>query len=70
MSFKVKQQPQKIYESVTFEFELENEKGDTLRLRKWEDGNGGGYYLKVNDTWVEYYPDDDLLDFIDYDLEF
>jgi hypothetical protein len=70
MSFKVKEHPQKIYESVTFEFKLENENGEVLHLRKWEDGNGGGYYLNTNDSWVEFYPDDDLLDFIDYDLDF
>jgi len=70
MRFKVREQPKKIYESVTHEFKLENEKGDVLQLRKWEDGNGGGFYINNDGTWEDFYPEDDLLDFIDYDLDF
>ena len=70
MTFKIKQTPVKIYESVTHEFILEDENGKTYELRKWEDGNGGGYYLKEEGTWKEFYPEDELLDFIDYDLDF
>ncbi len=70
MSYKVKENPKKIYESVTFEFELEDIDGNVLHLRKWEDVNGGGFYINREGTWVEYYPDEDLLDFIDYDMNF
>jgi len=70
MSFKVKKHPEKIYEAVTFEFTLEDSEGKVYDLRKWEDGNGGGYYIKIEDVWEEYFPSDDLLDFIDYDLDF
>jgi len=70
MNFKVKRHPEKIYESVTFEFTVEDSEGKVYDLRKWEDGNGGGYYIKNEDGWKEYFPSDDLLDFIDYDLDF
>jgi len=70
MSFKIKEKPKKIYESVTFEFQLENQDGTVYHLRKWEDGNGGGFYINRDGSWEEFYPEDDMLDFIDYDLDF
>ena len=43
MSFKVQEEPKKIYEAVTYEFKLEDKDGNVYHLRKWEDGNGGGF---------------------------
>ena len=70
MSFKVQEQPKKIYEAVTYEFKLEDEDGNVYHLRKWEDGDGGGFYINKDGIWEDFYPEDDLLDFIDYDLDF
>ena len=70
MSFKVKVHPKKVYEAITHEFTLTNDKGEEIQLRKWEDSNGGGYYILENDRWVEFFPDEDLDDFITYDLDF
>ena len=70
MGYKVKEHPEKIYEAVTFEFKLEDDNGKVLHLRKWEDGNGGGFYINTDGSWEDYFPEDDLLDFIDYDLDF
>ena len=70
MTFTVKQQPKKIYESVTHEFTVTDEEGTEYQLRKWEDTNGGGYYILRNGDWEEYHPDEELDDFILYDLDF
>jgi len=70
MTFEIKNQPKKIFESVTYEFTIVDEEGKEYHLRKWEDTNGGGYYIHGEDGWVDYYPKEDLLDFLDYDLEF
>ena len=70
MSFKVKVHPKKVYEAVTHEFTLTNKDGKDLILRKWEDTNGGGYYIFENDRWVDFQPDEELDDFITYDLDF
>ena len=70
MTFEIKQKPKKIYESVTYEFTLVDDNGKEYELRKWEDTNGGGYYIHGEEGWKDYFPDDDLLDFIDYDLDF
>jgi hypothetical protein len=70
MTFSVKQQPKKVYEAVTFEFTLVDNKGKEYELRKWEDSNGGGFYIFENGEWVDFYPEDELDDFITYDLEY
>ena len=70
MSLKVKLQPEKIYESVTYQFTLEDSEGNEYRIRKWEDTNGGGYYIYKDGTWIDYQPNDEFLDFIDYDMNF
>ena len=70
MTFEIKNQPKKIFQSVTYEFTVLDDGGKEYLLRKWEDTNGGGYYIYGKDGWVDYYPEEDLLDFLDYDLEF
>ena len=70
MTFKVKEHPKKIYESVTHEFTLIDDGGTEYQLRKWEDSNGGGYYMYYDGDWLEYHPGEELDDFITYDLDF
>lgn len=70
MSYQVKEKPKKIYEAVTFEFTITNSDGKDYKIRKWEDSNEGGYYILENDRWVEFQPDEELDDFITYDLDF
>ena len=70
MTYQVKVHPKKVYEAVTHEFTLTDENGKDLMLRKWEDWNEGGYYIFENDRWVDFQPDEELDDFITYDLDF
>jgi len=70
MTFTVKHQPQKIYESTTYEITILDDEGTEYRLRKWEDSNGGGYYMYYDGDWKEYHPSEELDDFITYDLDF
>ena len=72
MNYQVKQQPKVVYDAITYQFTLTDESGKELELRKWEDTKGGGYYLWNEDTncWDEFYPDEDLEDFILNDLDY
>ena len=72
MSYILKEQPKKIYESVTFELTVTNENGKDYRIRKWEDNNGGGFYIydSTNNEWVDFYPPEDLDEFLNYDVDY
>jgi len=72
MSYQVKEKPKKIYESVTFEFTITNSDGKDYKIRKWEDTKGGGFYMfdSSNNEWFDFFPPEDLEDFIDNDLDF
>ena len=70
MEYKVKQQPKVVYDAITYQFTLTDESGKELLIRKWEDTKGGGYYILEDDRWVEFYPDEDLEDFILNDLDY
>ena len=72
MSFKVKEQPKKIYDAVTYQFSIEDENGQVYEIRKWEDTKVGGFYLwkEEENNWVDFYPDEELEDFINEDLEY
>lgn len=70
MTFKVKEQPEKIFEAVTYQFMIEDSNGTLYLLRKWEDSNGGGYFIYSNNDWTEFEPDEDMMDFLDYDIDF
>lgn len=72
MSFKVKEQPKKIYDAVTYQFSIEDENGQVYEIRKWEDTKGEGFYLwkEEENNWVDFYPDEELEDFINEDLEY
>ena len=70
MNYKVKKHPEKIFEAVTYEFTLEDEKGKEYLIRKWEDSNGGGFYIFLDGEWFDFNPNEELHDFIDYDLDF
>jgi|688.fasta_scaffold00014_221 hypothetical protein len=70
MTFKVKEHPKKVFEAVTYDFTIIDKNGKELQLRKWEDSNGGGYFIFENEDWLEFHPDEELDDFITYDLDF
>ena len=70
MTYSVKKQPKKIYESITYEFTIVDEEGKEYEIRKWEDTNGGGYYIHENGMWIDYSPNDELDEFINEDLEY
>ena len=70
MSYSVKNKPKKIYESFTYQFTIIDEQGKELEIRKWEDSNAGGYYILEDGGWVDFYPQEDLDDFINEDLEY
>ncbi len=70
MTFKVKEHPKKVFEAVTLDFTIIDKNGKELQLRKWEDSNGGGYFIFENNDWLEFQPDEELDDFITYDLDF
>jgi hypothetical protein len=72
MNYQVKQQPKVVYDAITYQFTLTDESGKELEIRKWEDTKGGGYYIWNEETngWDEFYPDEDLEDFILNDLDY
>ena len=72
MEYKVNKQPKVVYDAITYQFTLEDENGKELGIRKWEDTKGGGYYIwnEESNNWDEFYPDEDLEDFILNDLDY
>ncbi len=70
MSFILKEQAIKIFESVTYQFTVVDENNNEFELRKTEDSNGEEYTIYQNGTWSEYYPKMELIEFIDSEIEF
>ena len=72
MQFEVMIKPKVVYDAITYQFTLQDETGRQLEIRKWEDSNGGGYYLwnQTSNSWDDFYPDEELEDFILNDLEY
>ena len=72
MQYQVKKQPREIYYATTHQFTLVDESGKELEIRKWEDTKGGGYYIwnQEENNWIDFWPDEDLEDFILNDLNF
>lgn len=71
MNYTIKEQPKKIYEAVTYELEVTDDTGKPYRIRKWEDGNGGGFYiLNEENVWVDFYPEEELDEFLNYDVDY
>jgi hypothetical protein len=46
MSFTIVEPAEVIFQAITQEFSIENNEGKIYKLRKWEDSNGGGYYIE------------------------
>jgi len=64
MSFTIVEPAEVIYESITHAFSIENDEGKIFKLRKWEDSNGGGYYIEENNKWVDFFPDEEMEEYI------
>jgi len=65
MSFTIVAPAEVIYEAITHEFSIENDEGKIFKLRKWEDSNGGGYYIQdENNKWVDFFPDEEMEEYI------
>lgn len=72
MKFEVKKQPKIIYQAVTYELTITDENGKDYEIRKWEDSNEGGFYLwnEEANTWVEFNPEEDMYEFLNYDVDY
>ncbi len=57
MNFKLKEEPKVIYQLITYEFTLTND-------------NGATYYLLEDGVWREFFPDDEMFEFIMNEIEF
>jgi hypothetical protein len=65
MSFTIVEPAEVIYEAITHAFSIENDEGRIFKLRKWEDSNGGGYYIEdENNKWVDFSPDEEMEEYI------
>ncbi len=70
MNFKLKEEPKVIYQLITYEFTLTNDNGDLFQLRYSDDDNGATYYLLEDGVWREFFPDDEMFEFIMNEIEF
>lgn len=60
-----------IYQSITHEFTIQDGDGKIYELRKWEDDNGGGFLIKEDVlNWVDFYPDEEMEEWILEEINF
>jgi len=65
MIYEIKERPRVIYESITQQLVVIDETGKEYHIRKWEDSKGSGYYiLNEERVWEDFYPNEELEDFL------
>lgn len=70
MNYTISKQPKVIYQAITYEFTLSNDEGDSFQIRYVDEDNGSTYFILTDGKWNEFYPDDDMLEFIMNEIEF
>lgn len=60
-----------IYQSIVHGFTIQDDNGKIYELRKWEDDNGGGYYIRDGiHNWVDFFPDEEMGEWILEEINF